>query len=165
MKWLIIGAFGFCVLWGAYYFLKYLLDPSIKTIDEVKQMGIPVIGCIENNKKNGNLLDKMEQKRNGKFDTVDYISSAVEMLSKENILLSVDTEMRTWIFEELVQKNKNICLAKEIQSDVNALIYAKKADGVVLTVTLRKTQIKKLQRELEVCRMQRINVLGIIVTM
>ncbi len=46
VKWLIIGGFGFAVLWGAYYFLKYLLDPSIKTLDEVKQMGIPVIGYL-----------------------------------------------------------------------------------------------------------------------
>ena len=38
VKWLIIGGIGFIVLWAVYYFLKYLLDPSIKTLNELEKM-------------------------------------------------------------------------------------------------------------------------------
>ncbi len=70
IKWLVVGIFGFVVLWGACYFFKYLLDPSIKTLDEVKNMNISIIGHVENETEHLNLIERLEQKKNGPFDTV-----------------------------------------------------------------------------------------------
>ena len=49
-----------------------------------------------------------------------------------------------------------------IQEDTSALEQAKQSDGIIIGVILGKTKRKQVIRELEVCRMQNIKVLGII---
>ena len=73
IKWLVVGSFGFVVLWGAYYFFKYLLDPSIKTLDEVKNMHLSIIGHVGKEIAHPNLIERFEQKKNGSRDTVEYL--------------------------------------------------------------------------------------------
>ena len=82
IKWLVVGIFGFVVLWGAYYFFKYLLDPSIKTLDEVKNMNISIIGHVENETEHPNLIERLEQKKNGPSDIVEYLAAAIEVTFK-----------------------------------------------------------------------------------
>lgn len=164
VKWLIIGIIGFIIFWGAYYFLKYLLDPSIKTLDDIKQRALPVIGYIKNDSKRENIITKIERKKNGECNTADYIATTINELSAGKILFCMDSDFTIGEdFEKtLKQKVANLEVSSWIQSDINTLELAKKMDGIILGIRLGKTSLKKLQRELEVCIMQKIPIIGIV---
>lgn len=164
IKWLVVGIFGFVVLWGAYYFFKYLLDPSIKTLDEVKNMNISIIGHVENETEHPNLIERLEQKKNGPSDIVEYLAAAIEALPGEKVLLCVDpaVEEEKQLGTALEQTAGKLHVVASVHGDADALEQAKHADGVILCVRLGKTSRKELIRELEVCRMQKIDVWGVV---
>ena len=164
IKWLVVGSFGFVVLWGAYYFFKYLLDPSIKTIDEVKQMRIPVIGKLGTKNVNSTILDHLKEKKNGPFETVEYVSTVIETLPEEKIFLSINLygSVEKQMAEALEHKTAKIRTGQMLQKDFNALGAAKRSNSVIFGITLGKTARKQILRELEICNMQKIRVLGII---
>ena len=164
IRWLIIGMVGFVAVWGVYYFLKYLLDSSIKTLDEVKQMGLPVIGSIAGRDRNSTILNRLEEKKNGHYESVDYVSLAIDILPEKNIFLVTDFDEAAakQLSELLEQKNKKIRTVHLLQSDANALELAKESDGIILEIVPKKTDKKQIVRELEVCKMQKIAVIGVI---
>ena len=162
IKWPVAGAFVFIVLWGAYYFLKYLWNSSIKTLDEVKQMGLPIIGYMGRENENSTIIDRLEKKKNGSYDGIDYIAAAIGTLPEENILISTDLKSDNQLEEKLQQKISKVKVVKRIYSDSDTLEHAKKTDGVIITIRLSKTTRKELHRELEVCCLQKITVLGVI---
>ena len=49
-----------------------------------------------------------------------------------------------------------------LQADANALELAKESDGIILEIVPKKTDKKQIIRELEVCKMQKIVVIGVI---
>lgn len=164
IKWLVVGIFGFAVLWGACYFFKYLLDPSIKTLDEVKNMNISIIGHVENETEHPNLIERLEQKKNGPSDIVEYLAAVIEALPGEKILLCVDpaVEEEKQLGTALEQMAGKLHVIASVHGDADALEQAKHADGVILCVRSGKTSRKELIRELEVCRMQKIDVWGVV---
>ena len=164
IKWLVVGSFGFVVLWGAYYFFKYLLDPSIKTLDEVKNMHLSIIGHVGKEIAHPNLIERFEQKKNGSRDTVEYLAAVIKALPGEKLLLSVDptSEEEKQLGAVLEQKAGKLHTVEAIHSNANALEQAKFADGVILCVRVGKTVRKELLRAITVCRLQNIVVSGII---
>ena len=165
IKWLTIGMLGFAMLWGVYCFLMYLMDPSIKTLNEVKQMRLPVIGYVGKENKNPTIIERLEKKKNGSYDTIEYVAMAIEMLHESGVLLVIDFEANAekYLGEVLEQKTKKIKKVNIVQTDVNTLELATKSDGIILGIRLGKTSRKQIQRELEVCEIQNIKVLGVIV--
>lgn len=163
MKWLIIGMFGFAALWGAYYFLKYLLDPSIKTLDEVKQMGIPIIGYLGKENENPTIIDRLE-KKNGSYDTIDYIISTIGLFEENPILLCVNMEDKDqkYIAEEVSKRVKNVEAGNWIQTSTSALEAAINAKCIILGIKFKETSWKQLKRELEVCKIHKIRISGFI---
>ena len=164
VKWLIVGVLGFVLLWGAYYFLKYLLDQSIKTLDEVKQMGLPVIGSIAGGNRHSTILNRLEEKKNGHYGSVDYVSLAIDILPEKKLFLVTDFDEAAakQLSELLEQKNEKIRTVHLLQADANALELAKESDGIILEIVPKKTDKKQIIRELEVCKMQKIVVIGVI---
>ena len=163
VKWLIIGMFGFAALWGAYYFLKYLLDPSIKTLDEVKQMGIPIIGYLGKENENPTIIDRLE-KKNGSYDTIDYIISTIGLFEENPILLCVNMEDKDqkYIAEEVSKRVKNVEAGNWIQTSTSALEAAINAKCIILGIKFKETSWKQLKRELEVCKIHKIRISGFI---
>ena len=64
--------------------------------------------------------------------------------------------------ELLEQKNEKIRTVHLLQADANALELAKESDGIILEIVPKKTDKKQIIRELEVCKMQKIVVIGVI---
>lgn len=164
VKWLIIGMFGFVALWGAYYFLKYLLDPSIKTLDEVKQMGIPVIGYLGKENENPTIIERLEKKKNGSYDTIDYIISTISLFEENPILLCVNMEDKDqkYMAEEVSKRVKTVEAGNWIQTSTSALEAAINAKCIILGIKFRETSWKQLKRELEVCKIHKIRISGFI---
>ena len=90
---------------------------------------------------------------------------AIEMLHESGVLLVIDFEANAekYLGEVLEQKTKKIKKVNLVQTDVNTLELATKSDGIILGIRLGKTSRKQIQRELEVCEIQNIKVLGVIV--
>ena len=164
IKWLVVGIFGFVVLWGVYYLFKYLLDPSIKTLDEVKNMHLSIIGHVGKEIAHPNLIERFEQKKNGSRDAVEYLAAVIKALPGEKLLLSVDptSEEEKQLGAVLEQKAGKLHTVEAIHSNANALEQAKFSDGVILCVRVGKTVRKELLRAITVCRLQNIVVSGII---
>lgn len=166
LKWLIMGIALLFILWGAFFSFKYMLDTSIKTLDEVKKMKLPVVGYVRNMKAHMSILDRMEQKKNGISNLIDYIVATINALPEQQILLCVNLN-DTWeqqIAKEVQEKTSNVAMTNWIHEDITALECAKKSDGVIFEINLRKTSMKQLQRALDVCKLHKIEVLGAIVT-
>lgn len=168
VKWLVIGVFLMCVCWGGYFMLKYLLDKHIKTSDEVKNYRLPLIGYLAGEPKQYKGLDAVIEKLAGKTkslsDTEDYIAASIEAMDAKEILLCGDLKDETarQVMDSLKSKCARIEVSEYPGQDSAALERAGER-ALVFLVQIGKTTRTELQRELEVCRMQKIEVLGAVV--
>ena len=162
VKWLIIGGIGFIVLWAVYYFLKYLLDPSIKTLNELEKMKLPIIGSVKSENTYLNFVDNIRRK-GGYYISTDYIAAVLNKFSENQILICREENPSSEkLGKDLTNKLPNIKIANWIQMDVDILKQEKQIDGMVLVISLGKTPMRQLQRELEICKIQKIKLIGII---
>lgn len=162
VKWLIIGGIGFIVLWAVYYFLKYLLDPSIKTLNELEKMKLPIIGSVKSENTYLNFVDNIRRK-GGYYISTDYIAAVLNKFSENQILICrEENPSAEKLGKDLTNKLPNIKIANWIQMDVDILKQEKQIDGMVLVISLGKTSMRQLQRELEICGIQKIKLIGII---
>ena len=164
-KWLLVGIVAFAFIWGTLQLAKYLTDSVIKTLDEVKKMKLPVIGYVRNEKAHMSILDRMEQKKNDISDSTDYIAATINAFPEQQILLCGDLN-NVWeqqMLDEIQKRTSNLAITDWIHEDITALKNAKKSDGVIFAINLRKTSIKQLQKALDVCKLQKITVLGVVV--
>lgn len=162
VKWLIIGGIGFIVLWAVYYFLKYLLDPSIKTLNELEKMKLPIIGSVKSENTYLNFVDNIRRK-GGYYISTDYIAAVLNKFSENQILICrEENPSLEKLGKDLTNKLPNIKIANWIQMDVDILKQEKQIDGMVLVISLGKTPMRQLQRELEICKIQKIKLIGII---
>ena len=162
IKWLIIGIVGFVIIWSAYYFLKYLLDPSIKTWNEIKKINLPVIGYTSLNASNENIIKQIQKKIDVPYVDLNYIVSAIDAFEKKNIIFCTDEKISKNLEEGLVKKTENLELAGWLQKDVKVFKQAKNADGIIFGVWKKRTSMKQLKREVDICKMYNIRILGIV---
>ena len=162
IKWLIIGIVGFVIIWSAYYFLKYLLDPSIKTWNEIKKINLPVIGYTSLNASNENIIKQIQKKIDVPYVDLSYIVSSIDAFEKKNIIFCTDEKMSKNLEEGLVKKTENLELAGWLQKDVKVFKQAKNADGIIFGVWKKRTSMKQLKREVDICKMYNIRILGIV---
>ena len=163
-----IGVFLMCVCWGGYFMLKYLLDKHIKTSDEVKNYRIPLIGRLPGEPKQYKGLDAFIEKLAGKTkspaDTVDYIAASIEAMDAKEILLCGDLKDET--ARQVMDSLKSKCARIEVSEypgQNSAALERAGERALVFLVQIGKTTRTELQRELEVCRMQKMEVLGAVV--
>lgn len=160
-----ISVFLLCCIWGGFYFVKYILDPHIKTVSEVQNYGLKVIGRIWKEDQKLGWIGRLDHKRKGIYDSVEYIVSAVNTFPVQKILLCLNqshAESRK-LAEELEREATCVMLSNPVHLDSSALEKAKKVDGVILLAVIGVTLRKDIERELDVCRIQNIPVVGVIV--
>ena len=154
VKYIIIGVGIAGILWAVFWGMKYLFDNRIYTKEEVeRRYGIPVVGyvCADEQKK------KLYQrwKRNS-YD------------SKESLEYTLNT---------LCDKGVVVCGVKETEGNASDVIYyadylwknpkvmekAKKIGSVIIGINLEKSTYDEVDREIEMCMVQNIEIIGIIV--
>lgn len=168
VKWLVIGIFLLCVCWGGYYMLKYLLDKHIKTGDEIRSYQLALIGCLEGYgpeyKGLNAKIEAMRRKTREKADTEEYVAASLDALDAHNILICGNRKDEE--VQQVMASLKDRCAHLELSDypgqDSSALERAGDK-AIVFMVHLGKTTRAELRRELEVCRMQGIKVLGAVV--
>lgn len=156
--------------WGAYYVVRYLQDQRIKTVSELQNTyHLPVIGIVQTVANNSKGLDKMLEHlyRNikQKPDTLEYVIQAINAMQTEKSVLCGDTEIPEVkkLMEELSNSCEHVIIGDFISKNIESLKHAKAAENEILVVCVDKNRRKEIEREMESCRLQKINILGIVV--
>ena len=84
-------------------------------------------------------------------------------VQKIQLCLNQNNAAAKGLADELVKACSNLVTGNMIHLDSDALENAKKMDGIILLAVAGDTEQKQIRRDLDVCRMQKIPVLGVIV--
>lgn len=167
IKWIIIGMFLGGVCWAGYYMVKYLLSDCLANTGELKRYGLQLIGFLrkeETAKKDVfcALADRMERASDMPMNDAAYIRASVEMMEQEHIVLCGDAASLA-AAAGVKEGLDKIEAAGFLHCSQAALVAAQKADGVILLLEKNRSKHSEIRRELEVCRMHGIKILGAIV--
>lgn len=168
LKYVVVGLFLACVCWGGILFFRYLMDNHVKDSEELSRTwGVKVLGIKEGEKHpfwgRRMLLDRIFNRRSADSDI--YILSMIELLQKEHILVCGDqnnTEIQSckqWIHKERSETEIGDLLSR----DSKTLELSKHKDGIILVVQLGASTYSEIIRELQVCQLQNLKILGAIV--
>ena len=166
IKWMIIAIFLAGVCWGGYYCMKYLFDKRIKTSDELQDVyRLRILGKLEKPHEEKNKIDQkledLRRKMNTPPDSLSHVKSMILSLNKKNIIFSGNLEEESLnIVKGLWEKESDYKYMRFVHQDDKALQVAKDAEGVIIVVEVNGTISREIRRELEVCRIQGIPVLG-----
>lgn len=169
IKWMIIAIFLACVCWGGFYCVKYLFDKRIKTSDELQDVyHLRILGKLEKPHEEKNKIDKrleeMRRNLNSPPDTLSHVKSMIHLLDKKNIIFSGNLKEDSLpIVQGLWEKEAGYKHMGFVHQDDEALQVAKNTDGVIIVAEVNGTASREIRRELEVCRIQGIPVLGTVV--
>ncbi|MBR5509883.1 MAG: hypothetical protein IKV59_07505 [Lachnospiraceae bacterium] len=170
VKWLVIGILLLCVCWGGYYLMVYLLDSHVRSASELQQRyGLQILGRVDQTgaeeKGINGWLNRMDRKRKGKADSVEYIAAAIDALQVQKLQLCLNQNHAAakGLADELVKECNNLAVGNMIHLDSESLEKAKQMDGIILLAVAGDTEQKQIRRDLDVCRMQKIPVMGVIV--
>ena len=170
VKWFAIGVIFLTMIWGVYYIIRYFFDQKIKTVFELQNTyHLPVIGCVkmrENNYKGlDKILDSIYLKMKTQPDTLEYVIQTINAIEIDEMMLCGDTKNPA--IQELVKKMSEFCVCVKIgdfiSKNMKSLERAKTTGNEILAVCVGATRRSELIRELEVCKLQKINVIGVIV--
>lgn len=168
LKWLIIGVLVLCCLWGIVLIVSYVLDKHIKTIDEVKiRYQLPILGILYVKKARegfDGFIENVYQSGNIRFETIDYIAETISLIGVKQVMLCCE-DLNTEAARE-IEKLETICssitTARYVDRDTAALERAKSMDGIIFAIEKEKTMYADIERSLEVCSLQGIDVIGVI---
>lgn len=172
VKWIFIGAFLGILFWGCFEFLKYVLDGTIKTGNEAHTLThLPIIGRHEDLSAEKNKIDRiigrLQRKVIGVGDSLDYIVSVVMAVKGAEMHCSLcvprePAETRR-ITKILAEKCKNLCKVEYCSNDLLSMETTKVSGKEIIVVSTGKTKRSELERELEICYLQHIEILGLII--
>lgn len=169
IKWLLVAVFLACACWGGYYCVKYLFDKRIKTSDELQDVyHLRLLGKLEKPKEEKNVIDRKlaeyERKWSSPADSISHVKGMILSLNKKKILFSGNLDKETLdIVQDLWEKESGFKHMGFVHQDDEALHEAKDSEGVIIVAEVNETISREIRRELEVCRIQGIPVLGTVV--
>ena len=158
-KWIMLGIFLMCIVWGGYYVVRYFFDKRIKTLSELREMyHLPIIGYMDDKKVSSRGLDKwidgLHHKMNDQPNTIEYMENALN--SMEQYVLCGNIELA-----QQLKIEKNCIVGQDfVYRDLETLNKAKKVGSIILLVQIGKTTRSEIERELECCRLQNIRIIG-----
>ena len=170
VKWLVIGIFLMCVIWGGYYLVRYLLDKKIKTPDEIRShYNLPLIGLVRTDldarKGLDGLIDRMRSNRWGSGDTEENVGAMIAAMNSPQLFLCLEGEgekMETTA-EAICVHAKCLTKSEALYQNGDLVIEAREGDGIVLLVEIDNTTYAMIAREVEICQMQKVPIKGVIV--
>ena len=170
IKWLISGIVFACVCWGGCYFIRYLLDGHVKNAQELQDTyGLQLLGRVELSEEKYRGIDRflsaLNRKRKGYMDSIEYVATSLKTLKMNEMLLCVDNEIEKLqvLAEGLKKYYTSLKVGNMVHVSIEALKTAKDTEGIILAVAIGETTYKEIKRTLDVCRLQEIPILGVVV--
>lgn len=141
------------VFWAIFWGVKYLTDNRIFTKEDAEEYyNFPVIGHVNNQVKKS-LYSKWKKYN---FDTEEYLKYILKSLENDGVVVSgydgkeVSSDI-VCCFEEYLFKNR-IAMEK-----------AKEVGNIVIGVHLEKSTYEEVEREVELCMVQGVKIVGMLV--
>ncbi len=165
-RYFLFGVIGAVVVWGCIYLLKYLFNKNVRSAGEVRDTyRVPVLGLIEcgaSDKKP--LAERLYARFKGPSDSAPYVASVISSLGTDQIVLcgDEDEEDVKGVMDELSGGCPNADTSGFAGRDSESLKKVKEAGSEILVVRVGKTKRSDVIREIELCSMQSINLLGIV---
>lgn len=154
VKYTLVGAIGAFSIWGMFCGVKYLFDNKIHTKEELEnRYGIPVIGHVCDDSKKKELYDKWKKYT---YDSAEYLGYTLSSLTDKGVVVC-------GLEGTKVSGEEVYSYADYFWKNITAMEKAKEIGNVVIGVNLNKTTFEEIEREIEMCMVQNINVLGMIV--
>lgn len=163
VKWILVGIILMIVLWGGCYVLIYLFDRHVKSARELQNVyGLRLLGnvSLSDGKKNviDQWIDRAAKNCHMPLDTPEYVGHMIALMGMKHMVvcgmahdMGVQQTFPGLVFEDFVHQSRG------------ALQKAKESDGIILMVKRGRTYYQEVKRELEICDLQGIAVLGTIV--
>lgn len=168
-KWLAVGISLGIFVWGIWYALIYLMNSNIKTVSEAQKLSrLPLIGryqVLSEKKGIDRFLQHLHLKAAGAGDSVSYIESVLESLNSGDVMLSgnLKSQEECTMVETLKEECPQLYSGEYLCKSVESLKLAKKVGKEILIISTNKMKRADVERELEICIMQGIQINGIIV--
>lgn len=170
IKWCVVGIILLCGCWGVIWILLYIFDKRIKTSDGLEEVYfLPVIGKMKDANTSTRGIDgwisRWQDRRDSISNDVEYIVYAISSLGKNKVVFcgNATSSSASKLIDVLQENHMEVWEESFVHQNKEALERAKNADGVIFFITLNETTYDDVQRELAVCRMQNIPILGTIV--
>lgn len=181
VKYVLLGAVLFAVLYAGIIFVMYILNSKVRTSDELQSLyHIPQIGLVVKDSKKKFFVDKWIQalRNHGKRQftaeqSLDLATTAVKISAAKNELSSIcliGCDMKAGA-EEVCKKLKaalekeklSVTILDNVLYDAEAMEKLEAVKGVVLVEKAGSTMYREIADELELVKRQGIKVLGGIV--
>lgn len=154
VKYMLVGIIGAFFIWGMFWGVKYLFDNKIHTKEELEnRYGIPVIGHVCDDSKKKELYDKWKKYT---YDSAEYLGYTLSSLDDKGVVVCGLSETK-------VGGEGIYSYADYFWRDISAMEKAKEIGNVVIGVKMNETTLAEVEREIDMCMVQNINVLGMIV--
>ena len=169
VKCLVVGLLFGIFVWGICHALIYLMNSSIKTVSEAQKLThLPLIGyyqVLSEKKGIDRFLQHLHLKAVGTGDSVSYIESVLESLNCGEVMLSgsLKSQEECTMMEMLKEESSQLHSGEYLCKSVESLKLAKKLGKEILIISMNETKRADVERELEICTMQEIQINGIIV--
>lgn len=163
IKWVLTGIILMVIVWGGCYVLKYLFDRHVKSARELQNVyGLRLLGHVKLSSEKKNVIDRwidrVAKSCQMPFDTPEYVSHMIALMGVKHMIVCgtvYDVEVQQLFtgmkFEDFIHQSQS------------ALQKAKESEGIILMVWKGRTYYQEVKRELEICDLQGIAVLGTIV--
>lgn len=168
-KKIIVIAFLGGVLWAVWFLMKYLMDRNIKTVGEVLNVsGLFLLGRVKSEKNLKGIdkwLDALQEKTRPRLDESAYVASVIDSRKTGDAVLCGNrtAEEVCRIMGELAQSCAGLIPCDFTFQSSAALKKAKEVGQVILVARTGKTQKAELLREIELCKMQNVKILGVVI--
>lgn len=167
IKWIIIGMFLGGVCWAGYYMVKYLISDGLANTGELKRYRLQLIGFLRKKEAAKKdvfcaLAERIERASDMPLNDAAYVKASVEMMEQESIVLCGD-ELSLKAASGISEGMDKAEAMGFLHLSQQALAAAQKADGVILLLEKNRSKHSEIKRELEVCAMHGIKLLGAIV--
>lgn len=170
VKWLFAGTFFFCLCWVVVLVFFYVFAKRVRIPKDLeKTFHMPVFGRMRDLNKGKNNIDRrIETMRKDHLklaDDIEYVIHSIIFLEKQKIVLCGNSKNQLFIHlsEKLQKSQMGVVKENFVCQDGSALDAAKNSDGVILLIELNETTYDDVRRELAVCHMQEIPVLGAVI--
>lgn len=181
MKYVLVGAIMFAVLYAAFWFILYIMNGRLRTNDDVQGIyHIAQLGVVVKDSKKKFLVDKwVEQLRNhGKRtftreQSLVLAATAVKISANKNemnavCLMGCDLSAGAdavcdRIKAELEKEQIKVTVLNNVLYDAAAMEQLESVQGVVLVEKAGVTMYHEIAEELELAKRQDIKVLGAII--
>lgn len=164
LKWAIVGGFIGMFICVMYYFIRYLVDKSIKTVDElVTGCDLPLLGIINFPHSVSKGIDTwIFNKRLNLSGYGDYIESIKSLIRENSLICNFEDECKD-ITNGLIANKNNCLIVEQLNRNISDISDLGNYSEVIFVVKLYNSSIEDLQKDLNICHLMDLHIRGVIV--